>query len=210
MLKLLFLLALSLGTASARSQSIADLTEQLALDAEKLSSLKSTLQDMYQGYETLRQGYTRIRDIARDNFNLHQAFLDALWVLSPAVRGDPRLETILNTEYRIVTDYKAGMTRIGNTSVFSPQELSYLTGVFSSILQQSTQAIEELTMVTTDNTLRMTDAQRLQALDRIDTETKNELAVLQRLDNEVAIETARRNKEAGDIQTLKTIYGIPN
>jgi len=210
MLKVIYLMALCLTTMSGRPQTIADLAEQLALDGEKLTSLKSTLQDMYQGYETLQQGYSRIRNIARDNFNLHQAFLDALWVLSPAVRDDPRLEAILNTEYRIVAEYKAGMARIGSSTVFSVQELSYLTGVFSAILQKSTEAIEELTMVTTENELRMSDDQRLQALDRIDAETKNELRVLESLDNEVTIESARRVKEANDIQTLKSLYGIPN
>ncbi|HVS95203.1 MAG TPA: hypothetical protein VHE54_01920 [Puia sp.] len=210
MLKLILSMTIILPALAGRPQSIADLAEQLVLDGEKLSSLKATLQDMYQGYQTLQQGYTRIRDIARDNFTLHQAFLDAMWLLSPAVRGDPRLEAIINTEYRVVQEYKAGMARVAGSAIFSPAELSYLSGVFSNILQQSTQAIEELTMITTDNELRMSDAQRLQAMDRIDAEVKDELGLLERLDNEVAIETVRRNKEANDIHTLKAFYGISN
>src|SRR6185312_3742009 len=157
MLKVIYLMALCLTTMSGRPQTIADLAEQLALDGEKLTSLKSTLQDMYQGYETLQQGYTRIRDIARDNFNLHQAFLDALWVLSPTVRGDPRIGEVVNTVYRIVAEFKTAMARIGNSKVFSVEEVGYISGVLSALLQKSTQAIEELTMVTTDNTLRMSD-----------------------------------------------------
>lgn len=210
MLKLILLLSLSLVAAAGRSQSIADLTEQLALDVQKLSSLKATLQDMYQGYETLKEGYTRIRDIARDNFNLHETFLDAMWVLSPAVSGDPRLTAILNTEYRIVTEYRTAMTRIASTAVFSPEEVTYITSLLSGVLQKSTEAIEELTMVSTDNMLRMTDDQRLAALDRIDTETWEELGILEQVDNTVAMEAARRKKEGNDIQTLKALYGLPN
>ena len=210
MLKLLFLLSLNLVTVAGRPQSIADLTEQIVLDLQKLSSLKATLQDMYQGYETLRAGYTRIRDVVRDNFNLHEVFLDALWVLSPAVRSDPRLAAILNTEYRIVAEYRTAMARIGRSTVFSPEEVAYITGTLAALLQKSTQAIEELTMVTTDNTLRMTDDQRLDALGRIDAETRSELAWVQQIDNAVAVETARRNKEGNDIQTLKALYGLPN
>ena len=210
MLKLLLVAVFGLATSAARPQSIADLIEQLALDGEKLVSMKATLQDMYQGYKDLQQGYTRIRDIVKDNFNLHEAFLDALWVLSPAVRGDPRLEEIINTEYRIVAAYRAATGRLGTQPVWTTQELGYITGTFSSLLQRSLQVVEELTMITTDNELRMSDAQRFAALGRIDTEIKSELGFLERFDAELSIEASRRGQESNDINTLKSIYGLPN
>lgn len=210
MLKIFFIPVLGLLSVTGSSQSIADLTEQLALDVQKLSSLKSTLQDMYQGYEQLKTGYTHIRDIVKDNFNLHKAFLDALWVLSPAVREDPRLADILNTASRIVSEYQAGRSRFGGNPLFTAQELAYITGTLGALLQRSTQALEELTMVTTDNALRMSDAQRLQALDRIDAQVRAELAFLQRFNSTLAIEAARRQKEAGEINTLKALYGLPD
>jgi len=210
MLKIVFLAVFGLTMSTARSQSIPDLTEQLALDGEKLASMKATLQDMYQGYEELKRGYTRIRDIVKDNFNLHAAFLDALWVMSPAVRGDPRLEEIINTEYRIVMAYKAATGRIGTQPVWTAAELGYITGAFSSLLQRSMSAVEELTMISTDNELRMSDAQRLAALGRIDSEVQEELAFLERFDAELSIEAARRGQESNDVNTLKSIYGLPN
>lgn len=210
MLKLLLVAVFGLATSAARPQSIPDLIEQLALDGEKLASMKATLQDMYQGYKELQQGYTRIRDVVKDNFNLHEVFLDALWVISPAVRGDPRLEEIINTEYRIVAAYKAATGRLGTSSIWTTQELGYITGTFSTLLQRSMQAVEELTMISTDNELRMSDAQRLAALGRIDTEIKSELGFLERFDAELSIEAARRGQESNDINTLKSIYGLPN
>jgi hypothetical protein len=210
MLKVIFFTLLGLTASTARPQTIIQLTEQLALDAQKLASIKSTLQEMYRGYEDLQQGYTRIRDLAKDNFNIHEAFLDALWVLSPAVRSDPRLAEILNMEYRIVAGYKAATAGIGANPVWSVQELNYITGTFSALLSRSMQVVEELTMISTDNELRMSDAQRLQALDRMDSEIKEELAFMERFNNELAIEAARRNQESNDINTLKSLYGLPN
>jgi len=210
MLKLIFVTLLGLIGSTARPQTIIQLTEQLALDAQKLASIKSTLQDMYRGYAELQQGYTRIRDLAKDNFNLHEAFLDALWVLSPAVRSDPRLAEILNMEYRIVAAYQVASAGIGSSPVWTAAELSYITGTFSALLSRSMQVVEELTMISTDNELRMSDAQRLQALDRMDTEIKEELVFMERFDNDLTIEAARRNQESNDINTLKSLYGLPN
>jgi hypothetical protein len=210
MLKFVFTMVFGLALHAVRAQSIADLAEELALDAQKLSSMKATLQEMYQGYTELKNGYTRIRDVVKDNFNLHEAFLDALWVLSPAVRSDPRLQEIINTEYRIVQAYEAATGRLSGQGVWTSQELGFITGTFSTLLQRSLQVVEELTMITTDNELRMNDAQRLQALGRIDTEIKGELGFMERFDQELAIEAARRGQESNDINTLKSLYGLPN
>jgi hypothetical protein len=210
MLKLIFIAVFGLAINAARGQSIVDLTEELALDAQKLSSMKSTLQEMYQGYADLKNGYTRIRDIVKDNFNLHKVFLDALWVLSPAVRSDPRLQEIIGTEYRLVQVYQLATGRLSGQSVWTTQELGYITGTFSTLLQRSLQVVEELTLISTDNELRMDDAQRLQALGRIDTEIKGELSFMEQFDQELAIEAARRGQESNDINTLKSIYGLPN
>jgi hypothetical protein len=210
MTKLILVLTLGLGSITGRGQSILDLTEQIAFDAQKLGSLKSTLQEMVQGYNQLKTGYTHIRDIARDNFNLHQAFLDALWVLSPAVRSDPRLTTIVNTTNRIVAEWRNGTARVSGTPLFTAQELNYITGTLSALMTRCNQDLEELAMVTTDNELRMSDDQRLQALDRIDSQLKAELSFLQQFNNSLALEAARRQKEAGDIHTLKRLYGLPD
>jgi hypothetical protein len=210
MLKLLLLTVFGLATSAARPQSILDLTEQLAIDGEKLASMKATLQDMYRGYTELQQGYTRIRDVVKGNFNLHEAFLDALWIMSPAIRGDPRLVEIIDIEYRIVAAYKAATGRVGAQPVWTAQELGYITGTYSTLLQRTMAAIEELTMISTDNTLRMSDAQRLTALARIDAEVKGELGFLERFDAELSIEAARRTQESNDINTLKSLYGLPN
>src|ERR1700748_2944819 len=106
MTRLIFTLLIGLVGAPAHAQSIPDLLLQLSLDEQKLSSMKNTLQQMYQGYATLETGYTHIRDIAKGTFTLHEAFLDALWLISPAVQNDPRITNILNAQYSIVSGYR--------------------------------------------------------------------------------------------------------
>ena len=193
----------------AQAQSIAQLVEQLILDEQKLSSLKATLQQMYNGYTTLEKGYTNIRDIAKGNFSLHQTFLDALLFISPAVRSDLRITTIINSEYSIVAGYHSANARWSAAGVFTPQELNYIIDTYSALLQRCLQSIEELTMVLTADQLRMSDGQRMQAIGRIDADTRQQLAILQQLDNNLSLQTEQRLKEQGDINTLKTLYGLP-
>lgn len=209
MKKLLLLLALPATAFTGRSQSIPDLTEQLALDVQKLASIKSTLNEMIGSYDQLRSGYTHIRDIVRDNFNLHKSFLDALWILSPAVRSDPRLASLLNRTTNLITHWQR-TTRLGGSPFFTTQERSTITATLDALFQRCSQAIEELTLVTTDNELRMSDAQRLTAIDRIDAQVAAGEVFLQQFKDMLALEAARRGREANDITTLKALYGLPD
>src|ERR1700744_6274020 len=110
-----------------RAQSTADLLEQLSLDIQKLASMKSLLQEMYQGYEIVEKGLGDIKDIEQGNFNLHKVFLDGLLAVSPAVQNDARIVDILNDEYTIVSEYKASLARLRAGGRFTVAELDYIS-----------------------------------------------------------------------------------
>jgi hypothetical protein len=203
---MLMLSCISFG--SARSQTIVQLTEQLSMDIEKLSELKAILQDMYTDYEVINKGYTEIKNIAEGNFNLHQLFLDGLWVVSPAVRNYPRVLTIINTEYSIVSEYKTAYNRYASDGHFTLSELNYLATTYGALFQRSLRAIGELTMVMTDNQLRMSDDQRLQAIDRVYVDITGQLGFLRRFNDQTSLQAIQRLKASNDLETLKKLYGI--
>jgi len=203
-------MVLLLSTSSVRSQTIAQLVEQLSLDVQKLTELKTILSDMYKDYEVINKGYTDIKNIAAGNFNLHKVFLDGLLLVSPAVRNYPRIVDIVNAEFRIVSEYKSASNRFRIDPHFTLSELNYMSDTYNALFQRSLKAIEELTMVLTDGQLRTSDAQRLQAIDRVYSDITGQLGFLRRFNNNTSILAIQRLKAVNDIETLKTIYGITN
>jgi hypothetical protein len=79
MTRIFFTLSISLMTHLSQGQSIAQLLEQLVFDTEKLTSMKATLQQMYNGYATLERGYTNIRDIAKGISTCTRLFWMRCW-----------------------------------------------------------------------------------------------------------------------------------
>jgi hypothetical protein len=201
-------LALTLATGPARAQSISDLLTQLVLDAQKLSQLKGILRDMVTGYEVIDKGYTAIKNIAAGNFSLHKVFLDGLLAISPAVRRYSRIADILNAEYSIVSEYKAASSRWNADGHFTSQELGYISDTYSALFRKSLQCIDELSLSITADQLRMSDAQRLQAIDRVYADITGQLGFLRQFNNNTSIQAIQRSKETNDIGTLKSIYGI--
>src|ERR1700744_5880927 len=86
----------------SRAQSIAQDLQQLSLDYQKLAGLKSILKQMYTGYEVLDKGYNAVKDVSQGNFNMHEAFLDGLMIVSPTVRKYPRVQDIINDQLELV------------------------------------------------------------------------------------------------------------
>jgi len=192
-----------------RAQSTADLVEQLVLDFQKLQDMKAILQDMYTGYKILDQGYTRIKNIAQGQFSLHKAFLDGLLAVSPVVKNYYRVGEIIQTEYDLVREYKASSGRAHGSGAFTGVELGYIDGIYSTLFNRSFTSVDELTMVLTDDALRMSDAHRLAAIDRLYEEISGQLRAVRQLNNETSLQIVQRKKAINDIQTLKRLYDNP-
>jgi hypothetical protein len=208
---LVLALAVSLSVpAVAGAQSLAQDIEQLTLDYEKLSQLKKILSDMYTAYQIVSKGYDDIKNIAQGNFNLHQAFLDALLAISPTVRDYYKIVNIVNNEAELVKEYQAAGKYFNGTGRFSSAELDYFNTMYGNLLNGSLRNLEELTMVITAGQMRMSDAERLAAIDRIDKDQTDKLSFLRVFNNQTAIQAGQRGLEQNDISTMSALYGIGN
>jgi len=172
------IMMLLLSMTNVKAQSIAQLTTQLILDIQKLSELKSILQDMYKSYQIIDKGYTDIKNIAEGNFNLHKLFLDGLLAVSPTVKNYQKVVDIINTQQQIIKEYKSASRLFNSGNIFSTQELDYIGQIYNNLFNLSLKDLDELAMVMTDSELRMSDAERLSAIDRIDKGMQDKLSFL--------------------------------
>ncbi|MBS1525309.1 MAG: TerB family tellurite resistance protein [Bacteroidetes bacterium] len=204
----IFLAATTLYPGKARAQSIADLIEELTLDYQKLSGLKSILSQMQQGYKIVSAGYNSVKGVAQGNFSLHEAFLDGLMMVSPTVRKYPRITEIINDQAELMTEYKSSFSQFRRDKHFSVEEISYMTDVYNNLVSQSLQNLSELTMILSDNQMRMSDNDRLQAIDRLYASGHDQLTFLRQFDNNTQSIAIQRAEQAGDYNTLQQVYGI--
>lgn len=208
--KNLFWALILVAPVGGKAQSLAQSIEQLTLDYEKLSEYKQILTDMYTGYTVVKQGYENVKSIAAGNFNLHQAFLDALLAVSPVVGNYVKVASIINNEAELVKEYKAAAAYFKSSGHFTAAELSYFNSVYASLLSGSLRNLDELAMVITPGTLRMSDAERLAAIDRIDKDMTDKLSTLRDFNNAAAIQAGQRGVDQNNITAMKGLYGIGN
>lgn len=203
-----WILLLSFVGFSLQMFAQAEEIQQLLLNIEKLAQFKKILNNMYTGYKVLYKGYTTIKDISEGNFDLHRNFLDGLLQVSPAVRKYKRVADIISFQLRIVKEYKAAFNQFKQDKHFTADEIDYLGKVYGNLFKVSLKSLDELAMVITAGKLRMSDDERLQAIDRIYNEVVDQFSFLQDLNNSTAILAVQREKEMMDIELSRKIYSI--
>ncbi|MBG6061558.1 DNA repair ATPase RecN [Flavobacterium sp. CG_9.1] len=184
--------------------------QQLILNIEKLAQFRQILKDMKKGYEILNGGYNTVKKLSQGNFNLHETFLDALMQVSPTIRNYRRVGDIVNYQVLLVKEYKAAFNRFKNSGNFNPDEIAYLERVYNNLFKQSLRNIDELTTVITANKMRMSDDERLVAIDKIYADMQDKLLFLRSFNNNTSVLAIQRAKERNDVNAMRSIYKVNN
>ncbi len=202
------LLLICLLFSGLRSQAQATEAQQLALNIQKLAQFRKILKNMYDAYRILSQGYNKVKDITSGNYSIHEAFLDGLIAVSPAVRNYSKVADILQNQAAIIKEYRNAYNRFKDAGIFSTEEISYLGKVYDNLLDRSISNVNELTMVLTASKLRMSDDERLTSIDRLADEIQEQLSFLRSFNNKTGVLAMQRIKEKQDVSTMRKFYNV--
>ena len=202
-------IVLVLAVVNLPAYAQAEELEQLALNIEKLAQFKQILSDLKKGYEVLSRGYNTIRDLSEGNFTLHKTFLDGLMAINPAIAGYKRVPDIIAMELKMVKDYKKAFSQFQLSDCFLPSELGYISRVYNNLIDQSVKRLEDLFTVITASRLRMSDDERLDAIDNIHAQMLDMSIFLQSFNNSTSVLVLQRAREKFDVRLLRLMHGIP-
>lgn len=203
-IKILIVAGLLCFCSLARAQSTE--VQQLLLNVEKLSQMKNILSDMKKGFTVLSTGYNSVKNIAQGNFSLHEVFLDGLMLVSPEIKKYHKVADIISYQSNILSEYKSAYKRFNASGSFSLSDLDYLGKVYKQLFDESLQNLDRLLMVVTSSKLRMSDDERLQAIDRIYEDTIDKLTFLRSFNRETGMLNIQRKREKAEVQGLGNYY----
>jgi hypothetical protein len=182
--------------------------EQLLLNVEKLTQLKSILTDMEKGYTIVSQGYNSIKEIAQGNFSLHQTFIEGLLLVNPEIKKYRRIAEIISCQRAVNRIYKASLKHLKSDGNFSAGEVAYIGKVYRQLFSKSLDNLDQLTLVITDSKLGMTDEERLRSIDLIFANALQGLEFLQHFNRQLSTLEFQRKKEIKGVQSMQK-YFIP-
>ena len=161
---------------------------------------------MKKGYQIYQQGYGTISNLSKGNFDLHNGYLTGLMAVSPSVQNYGRVAEIISQQASILSEYKRSFSRFKQSGSFNASELSYMNNVFNQVAKQSMNDIDELSNLMTAGKLRMSDDDRLRAIDRIYNSSSDQLQFVRYFNRQGNLLSLQRTKETNEVNTLKQLY----
>lgn len=194
---------------SARLFCQSQVIQQLQLDIQKLSALKSGLRNLQQGYQILSEGYQQIRQLSEGSYVLHEQFLDGLLEVSPSVMADPTAGLMISAATDIAKQYEGDQNLVRECGEFTAGEISYLTSVYANIVEHTAQNLNDLSTLLTSGVFRMSDEERMNAIHEVWKRTQDLQNFTTFFSNQTKILALQRAADQHDILSTSKFY-LPN
>lgn len=160
------------------------------------------------GYGIVRNGLNTISSIKKGDLNLHTDYFNSFKNISRGVGTYGRVADIIRLQLEIVLLHKKGISQIRQGSRFTADETGYVEKVYSNLLVQTANIMDELIQVTTAGKLEMKDDERLKRIDSLYAEMQDLQGFAQAFFSQAQVLSIQRLKEQHDIQTSRLINGV--
>jgi len=140
--------------------------------------------------------------------SLYKEYYEELQKVKAVVSYYKRVKDITEKQVHLVEEYKRAWALFKKDKHFNSDELSYISRVYSGILDQSTKNLDQVVIVINSFQTQMSDAKRLEiinaAADGID-ENYNDLKAF---NQQGILLSLQRAKAKNDVDAVKRLYGL--
>lgn len=140
--------------------------------------------------------------------SLYKNYFEELNKVKTLITYYQRIKEITNKQIHLVDEYKRAWSLLRQDKNFSIDEIKHMGNVYSGILEETADNIDQMTLVLSSFTTSMSDSKRLDiinaAADRVD---KN-YADLQDFNNENFMLSLTKTRSQGEADFIKKMYGI--
>lgn len=201
MKKLILILALSatLGV-SAQAKQDRVMLQQIAL-------LKTYAGYLQKGYKIAKDGLNFIGRMKSGELNLHTLFFEGLQLVNPRLRNYERVHDIIKMSSQIFT-IRQNLESYPNDELFHGNEKDHIRRALLRVAEDTTEDIELLYDVLTDDTIAADDAQRIARIDALAKEMQGRYLFVKRFNDEALLLIAARQREASEASQSRRLYNI--
>ena len=139
---------------------------------------------------------------------LNQTYFTSLQSVSPAVRNDPRIPAIGNLQRQVQRVFDDAISWQQSRQWLSTGEIANMKSVYSNLLAECNKELQELNMILSDGSVKMTDKQRIDRIDAIykDMEVKSTFA--QSFTHKAYELAVSRNRDRNSDKSIQTLYDL--
>lgn len=162
------------------------------------------------GYSTVSKGLNFIGAVKKGEVNLHGDYFTSLWKINPKVKNYYRTGEIIALQFKIMKIYKTTCSDLIVADLFHGTELDYIERSFQRLLENCSDTLDQLIVLTTDSKLELKDDQRIQRIDELYKAMVDNYNFCLSFSSESKMLALSKSREKRDGEFTNSIYGIKN
>jgi hypothetical protein len=182
----------------------------LDLKVQRLQNKTIGLQNAQKALENVlsKLKLKEIGDWVQKQRDLYQKFYDELWKVRNTIATYQRIRAIIARQEQLVQEYKFTWHMANQDKHFTKDELHYMHAVYTGILEESIQNLEQILLVINSYKTKMSDAKRLEVINKAGDRIEQNYNDLQQFSTQAVQLSMMRAKDQNEINTVKKLYGL--
>jgi hypothetical protein len=151
---------------------------------------------------------SQIADWVQKQKDLYQDYFDELWKVKNILTYYYKVRQIIDQQLALVREYHRAWQGVKQDGHFTVGEIAYIGKVYTGMIEESLQNLEQVSLVINSFTTRMSDARRMQIIDDAAYKMQSNFDDLRRFNNQNIQLSIQRSKDQHDVSVVKQLYGI--
>lgn len=192
------------------NETVGKIIRAIDLEVQKAQNKTIWLQNAQKEIENqLHQlQLSNIAGINTQQKNLFTEYYNELVTVKTVISDYEQVTGIISRQEQLVSLYKTSWALTQQDGHFSPAELQQISNVYSGILLESANNLDQLAKVINSFQTKMTDGQRMDLIDRISKQVDGNYNDLKKFTNQNIQLSMARAQDQNDVQSVKNLYGI--
>lgn len=139
---------------------------------------------------------------------LYKKYYDELWQVRNTLANYHRIALAIQRQKQLVEQYKFTWTMVNQDKHFTRSEIDYMYVVYTGIINDSLFNIDQILLVINSYRTQMSDAQRLEIIDKATDGIETNLSDLRQFNDQNIQLSMNRAKGQSEVDAIKKLYGI--
>ncbi len=173
---------------------------------QQIGGLWLFLEKVSDGLQVVGKGLTTISNITNGELNLHRDFFGSRQNVNPSINNAIDFIEVINFQMSIVRQMNKLYAQCRNNPSLSADEILYIERVHRNFLILTDANISELLKILRPGDLAMSDDERMDRLDKIYDEMKDQRSFVNAFSNEAQMLSWERQRELNDLNWTRSQY----
>lgn len=137
---------------------------------------------------------------------LYQQYFEELWRVKAILNYYRQFTDIVNKQKQLLEEYKRAYQLVGQDKNFTSEEIAYMQGVYSNILDAGIANVDDIFVIMKSFNVQMSDAERLKMICKTTDALDGHLTTLRQFNQRNQLLSMRKAKSHAELEVIKKLY----